>query len=128
MREFTIAGFVAHLEQVKRNVAALSPAVVERGCEMIRDEAQRVIGKGYSDWPPLQPATIADRVKQGYYPNKPLLRTGELRESIEITIASDGLSGEVGSNNDKAVWHELGTSRVPPRSFLREAADSAVSP
>jgi hypothetical protein len=48
------------------------------------------------------------------------LETGELRASIEWQ--SQGLEGAVGSNNDKAVWHELGTSRIPPRSFLMGAA------
>jgi hypothetical protein len=28
----------------------------------------------------------------------------------------------VGSNNQKALWHELGTSRIPPRPFLATAA------
>lgn len=28
----------------------------------------------------------------------------------------------VGSNDDKAVWHELGTMRIPPRPFLMAAA------
>jgi hypothetical protein len=30
--------------------------------------------------------------------------------------------GHVGSNNDKAVWQELGTSRIPARSLLMGAA------
>jgi len=52
-----------------------------------------------------------------------LLRSGELRDSIEITIAPDGMSAEIGSNADKAVWAEFGTSRAPPRPFLQPAAD-----
>jgi hypothetical protein len=28
----------------------------------------------------------------------------------------------VGSNDPKAVWHELGTSRIPPQPFLGGAA------
>jgi hypothetical protein len=50
----------------------------------------------------------------------PLLETGELRDSIGRH--AEGNDGEVGSNNDKAVWHELGTSKIPPRSFLVGAA------
>jgi hypothetical protein len=50
----------------------------------------------------------------------PLLETGELRASIEWN--SHGNEGHVGSNNDKAVWHELGTAKIPPRSFLVGAA------
>jgi hypothetical protein len=37
-------------------------------------------------------------------------------------MTASGLEGCVGSNNDKAVWHELGTSKIPPRSFLVGAA------
>jgi hypothetical protein len=46
---------------------------------------------------------------------KPLLRTGEMRDSIEYVVA-------VGSDLDVAVYQELGTSRIPPRSFLASAA------
>jgi hypothetical protein len=49
-----------------------------------------------------------------------LLETGELRDSVQWT--SEGNQGWVGSNNDRAVWHELGTSKIPPRSFLAGAA------
>jgi len=52
--------------------------------------------------------------------NTPLRETGELRASIEWN--AEGNEGYVGSNNDKAVWHELGTARIPPRSFLMGAA------
>jgi hypothetical protein len=40
--------------------------------------------------------------------NTPLLETGEMRASIEWN--AEGNEGRVGSNNEKAVWHELGTS------------------
>ena|ERR1700682_4303800 len=43
-----------------------------------------------------------------------------MRDSIEWT--AHGLEGHVGSNNDKAVWQELGTRKIPPRSFLMGAA------
>jgi hypothetical protein len=48
----------------------------------------------------------------------PLLETGEMRASIEWN--AEGKEGHVGSNNDKAVWLELGTVRIPP--FLKGAA------
>jgi hypothetical protein len=35
-----------------------------------------------------------------------------MRDSIEWN--SSGNEGHVGSNNDKAVWHELGTVKIPP--------------
>jgi hypothetical protein len=82
---------------------------------MVHDEARRVIGEGYAEWPALAPSTLARKML-----NTPLLETRELRASIEWQ--SHGLEGAVGSNNDKAVWHELGTARIPPRSFLAGAA------
>jgi hypothetical protein len=43
-----------------------------------------------------------------------------MRASIEWN--SKGCEGHVGSNDDKAVWQELGTPHIPPRSFLMQAA------
>jgi phage gpG-like protein len=93
----------------------VSHAIVARACEMVCAEAKRVIGEGYPEWPALQPETLARKMM-----NTPLLETGEMRDSIEWNAA--GNEGHVGSNNDKAVWHELGTLRIPPRSFLMGAA------
>ena len=45
-----------------------------------------------------------------------------MRDSIEHVVV-DSSHGYVGSNDDKAVWQELGTSRgIPPRSFIGLAA------
>jgi hypothetical protein len=40
--------------------------------------------------------------------------------SIEHTVETK--AAHVGSNNDKAVWQELGTTTIPARSFLAGAA------
>src|SRR6267142_5231921 len=112
---FTLLGFVAHLKAVEHDMNALGPAVVAKACEMVAEEARRVIGEGYPYWPALAPSTLARKMM-----NTPLLETGELRASIEWN--ADGNQGYVGSNNEKAVWHELGTARIPPRSFLAGAA------
>jgi phage gpG-like protein len=112
---FTLLGFVAKLGAIDHDMQAIGPAIVRKACQMVADEAKRVIGEGYDDWPPLSAETLARKMM-----NTPLLETGELRGSIEWQ--SHGLEGAVGSNNDKAVWHELGTSRIPPRSFLVGAA------
>jgi hypothetical protein len=114
-RTFSLLGFVAHLAVLEHDMHELGPAIVARACEMVCAEAKRVIGEGYPEWPALSPETLAKKMM-----NTPLLETGELRASIEWQ--SHGLEGAVGSNNDKAVWQELGTSRIPPRSFLVGAA------
>src|SRR5664279_2456979 len=115
---FGLAEFALHLKQIDRDLHEVGPAIVARACEMVAKQAKRAIGKQHELWPPLKPATIARKLRG----NTPLLETGELRDSIEWTAS--GLEGQVGSNNDKAVWHELGTSRIPARSFL---ASSAIS-
>src|SRR6267378_3124937 len=112
---YSILSFVAHLKAVEHDMNALGPAVVAKACEMVAEEARRVIGEGYPYWPALAPSTLARKMM-----NTPLLETGELRASIEWN--ADGNQGYVGSNLDKAVWHELGTARIPPRSFLAGAA------
>jgi phage gpG-like protein len=83
---------------------------------MVAAEAKRVLGKGYDDWPELRPETIAHKMRG----DSPLLESGQMRDSIEWN--SSGNEGHVGSNSDIAVFQELGTSRIPPRSFLASAA------
>jgi hypothetical protein len=112
---YSVLGFVAKLGAIERDMHELGPAIVARACEMVAAEAKRVIGEGYDFWPALAPATLAHKML-----NTPLLETGELRGSIEWNAS--GNEGHVGSNLDKAVWHELGTARIPPRSFLAGAA------
>lgn len=118
---FSLVGFVAHLGTIERDLEEVGPAIVARACELVARAAKRAIGKTHELWPPLKPETIARKLRG----NTPLLETGELRDSIEWT--SSGLEGQVGSNNDKALWHELGTSHIPPRSFLASSALSAES-
>jgi phage gpG-like protein len=112
---YSILGFVAKLGAIERDMHELGPTIIARACEMVAAEAKRVIGEGYPEWPALAPETLARKMM-----NTPLLETGELRASIEWN--SEGNEGYVGSNNDKAVWHELGTSHIPPRPFLMGAA------
>ena len=90
---------------------------LEIACQMVEDEAKQAIGDpgtGYG-WPPLAASTLA---RKGA--DTPLLETGEMRDSIMHHV--EGSTGYVGSDNEKALWHELGTVHVPPRSFLMGAA------
>jgi phage gpG-like protein len=112
---FDLLGFAAHVHVIDAELKDIQHAILVRACEMICDEAKRVLGEGYPGWPALQPETLAKKIGPG-----PLLETGELRASIEWHV--EGNEGQVGSNSDKAVWHELGTSKIPPRPFLMGAA------
>src|ERR1035437_10054844 len=119
-QEFSLLGFVTQLHTIDRDLHEVAPAIIARACEMVAKQAKSAIGKTHELWPPLKPATIARKLRG----NTPLLETGELRDSIEWTVHGHGshVEGEVGSNNDKAVWHELGTRTIPPRSFLASSA------
>jgi phage gpG-like protein len=111
----SILEFVAKTKVIQYELEVVGHAVVARACELICAEAKRVLGTEGYDWPALSPATLAHKMQSGM-----LLETGELRGSIEWN--SSGNEGAVGSNLDKAVWHELGTARIPPRPFLAGAA------
>lgn len=90
---------------------------LEKACVILEDEAKSYPGEYQTGWAPLKPETIEQKATG----DSPLLETGELRNSYEHTV--EGKSGYVGSNDDKAVWQELGTSRgIPPRPVLELAA------
>ncbi len=71
-------------------------------------------------WAELAQSTKDDRVAQGYSENDPLLREGELQESI--AHEREGLEGVVGSISDIMPYDEFGTEKMPPRPVLGPAA------
>ena len=101
---------------------------VEQACVILETDAKIHIGTYDNGWPQLAESTQADRVAKGFPANEPLLRTGELRDSIqhnadgEWTGAGKGhCEGYVGSDNPKMRIHELGTDRIPARPMLQAA-------
>ena len=71
-------------------------------------------------WEELTAETEFDKIRKGYPVDAPLLRNGQMRNSIETTVI--GNEAVVGSNDQKMVWHELGTRTIPPRAVLGPAA------
>jgi hypothetical protein len=120
---FSLLQFIAELPAIERDVHASGPKIVEQACKIIQRKAKAAIGKEHEMWAPLAPSTIADKAHHGYPTPKPLLRSGELRDSIQYQV--HGLEGAVGSDLDRALWLEMGTSRIPPRSFLVSSAISS---
>jgi HK97 gp10 family phage protein len=114
-----------HFSELSEQMNKQNVENAERAAKMVADKARSVIGSYEFGWPQLAPATIADRIAKGFSPNDPLLRTGELRDSIEYVVeVEDGgekVTAEVGSNDPVAEFQELGTSTIPPRSFLWES-------
>lgn len=120
MAQHSLLEGAAFLTAVQLRIEHGSRAAVTKSARLIRDEARRVLGTYDYDWPALQEATI-ERKKTG---DSPLLETGALRRSIKFSVSGsrDNWEATVGSNDPKALWHELGTVHIPPRSFLAGAA------
>lgn len=123
MKEFnSLRDFARHL----RRVAARTPAAVERITEKmatgIELEAKAELGTYQSEaypfdaWAPLAESTKQDRVRKGYTPDDPGLRSGEMRDSIGHLTDRD--QAVIGSRSDHLVWFEQGTRNQPPRSVL----------
>jgi hypothetical protein len=74
---------------------------------------------GFDSWAQLSPITQRIRESQGYSPNDPLLRGGDLRNSYEGSY--DEFSMVVGSDEESAYQTEFGNERQPARSVLGPA-------
>ena len=108
-----IGSFIALMEGLVESLPEASHEALERAAILIETEAKGVLGTDGYGWPALSPATI--KTQPGM-----LLETGELRDSIQH--CSDTNEAHIGSDNDKAIYHELGTVKVPARTFLMGAA------
>lgn len=111
----------------KMAIPAAASAALDAAAATIERHAKDEIGHyqrdamgPYAPWQELAPGTKAERVRKGFSENEPLLRTGDLRDSIGHT--TKGLAAVVGSTSQVMVWQELGTKTIPPRSVLGLAA------
>jgi phage protein, HK97 gp10 family len=92
---------------------------VERTAKSEFGHYQREV-EHFPAWPELAESTKDERLRQGYTENDPLLRSGELRDSI--THKTDGLEVTIGSTDDRMPYQEFGTKTIPPRPVLGPAA------
>lgn len=131
MREFSsMTEFAVYLGELALAQHIADKALLTRAATVVQIEAKRKIGAyqpgagPFAPWAPLADSTVAEKERLGYVgqvsDDDPLLRTGGMRDSIEKN--ADAAEAFVGSDDDKAVWQELGTRRIPPRSFLGSAA------
>ena len=125
MKEFhSLLAFSEHLVKVAAAEELLVKRAVSHCAKLVEREAKAEIGAyqnqagPFAGWAELTDSTKADRIAKGFPEDEPLLRTGEMRDSIGTTISTDGLEAQIGSNSDIAVYQELGTDKIPPRSFL----------
>lgn len=118
-------------------LAAVVVAVVETAAVLARG----YIGHEHDDWTPLSSATVDGfRHEAGFWvvgkqdlgyggAESPLLRAGELRDSVECE--ADGLVGCVGSDSKIALYQEMGTPNarypIPPRPIFAKSIIEAAA-
>lgn len=132
MKTFSPGTFAAHLLKASVTVAEGAKVGLTVCAKLIQKTAQAEIGEYQSAagpfpaWAPLSEATLADKENQGYATPNPLLRTGELRDSIQYEVGT--FEAIIGSTSPIAAFQEFGTNStgwgagIPPRSFIGSAA------
>ena len=121
-----LAALAAHFEKIAMLQSTVDKAALTKGAIRVERLAKSKIGTyqpeagPFSEWRELAESTQADRRGKGFNEDDPLLRTGELRDSIGYTVEPH--EAAVGSASQIASYQELGTRTIPPRSFLGSAA------
>src|SRR5690348_14424850 len=97
----TFEEFAVYLQSLAVRVEPNLAIAVEETVHAAAETARGYIGHyqgatdGYPTWPPLAERTIRDKERRGYAPpDNPLLRTGDMRDSI--VAGADGLVGTFG--------------------------------
>jgi HK97 gp10 family phage protein len=99
---------------------------LKKAALLIEREAKSEIGHYQGEvgpfpaWAALADSTEAQKARMGYPAGAPLLATGAMRDNITHEIS--GHEAVVGSPDEKAVYHEFGTSKMPPRPVFGPAA------
>lgn len=130
MKTFTsLRQFGIHLDKLILTQASALSAGLEVIAKKIEKDAKDEIGHlqpavgNFNAWAELAPRTKSEKELLGYKFNdeyNPLLRTGEMRDSISHRVS--GISATIGSTSDIMVYQELGTWVIPPRPVLGPAA------
>ena len=127
MKEFSSFGdFSKHHEGLIAGMPAVELFMLQRIGVAVKERAKEKIGDyqaeagPFAAWSPLADSTKKDRLRAGYSEDDPLLRTGELRDSIDYVVIVPEVV--IGSPLDIALWQEMGTVTIPARSFLGGAA------
>lgn len=122
----SLAAFGLHMiEREVATVVALG-AGLEIIAQKIEETAKDEIGMyqpevgPFQEWAPLADSTEDEKARLGYPADAPLLRTGEMRDSIEHQVK--GLEAVIGSPSDKLYYQEFGTDKIPPRPVIGPAA------
>jgi len=121
-----LLSFAAHLVAIaavekltnRRALAEVGKIVVEDAASQI-GEYQGAVGN-YPQWEPLAESTEDEKARLGAPPDSPLYRFGDLQKSFGYTVVADN-EVIVGSTEETMIYHEFGTSKMPPRPVLGPA-------
>lgn len=127
VKEFQDLGlFALHLASLEISVKHQMRHGLERALLVIENDAKAQIGHyqpevgDFPAWAPLADSTEADKQRLGAPLGAPLLRHGGLYASFghQVLAPDDGV---VGSTDPTLVFHEFGTSKMPPRPVMGPA-------
>lgn len=113
---FTPLTFAVHLAAVGALMDRQTARGLEEAGQIVETEAKRVLGTYEYGWPPLSDVTIDKKGGR----DTPGIDTEEMRNSLGHHVSGHS-AVQIGTDDQKAVWFELGTTRQPPRSFLQQA-------
>ena len=129
MREFgSLAELALHIAERQVAVRERLENGLEKAVLRIEKTAKSEFGSyqpavgPFPGWDPLAEATQDEREKLGFTPDDPLLRSGDLRESVDHIVDRAALEGVVGSTSPVLVFQEFGTGHIPARPVLGPAA------
>ncbi|SOY56859.1 hypothetical protein [Cupriavidus taiwanensis] len=129
MKNFrSLADFANHLTVMAAESKVVTGYMVEKGAESIQKIAKSEIAHyqpavgPFAKWEELTAETEFEKIRLGYPVDAPLLRTGEMRDSISYVVSLERNAAVIGSDDQKMVWHEQGTPKMPPRAVLGPAA------
>jgi len=127
VKEFQDLGmFALHLASLEVAVKQEQKRGLERALLVIENDAKAQIGHyqpevgDFPAWAPLAESTEAEKQRLGAPLGAPLLRHGGLYASFEHEVLAPD-DGVVGSTDPTLVFHEFGTSKMPPRPVMGPA-------
>ena len=122
----SLAGFASHLLTLQAAEALALRDGLDKAAAAVEATAKSEIGV-YQDavapfpaWADLSEYTEREKERLGYPLDAPLLRTGELRDSISHEVS--GLEAAIGTPSQVMVYQEPGPDTIPQRPVLGPAA------